>query len=94
MTKLSNVCSAYPVKNQINFFGGQNNHFDDCAIIHAEHQKIQPFILKSGNSVNEQPNDNGTNSKLKSHCNGVKYVWMLKYGAQEFLPHHMNSILV
>ena len=94
ITQHSNVCSATSVNNKIIFFDGHGIHFDDRALIHMDQQNIQPFILKAGESVNDQPNDNGTNSKLKSHCNGVKYVWMLKYGAQEFLPHHMNSILV
>ena len=66
MTQFSNVCGAYPFNNNITFFCGHDSHFDDCAIIHMEHRNIQPFILKAGDSVNNQPNDNGLNSKLKS----------------------------
>ena len=59
-----------------------------------EHQNIQPFILKSGDSVNDYPNDNGPNSKLKSLCNDVKSTWMLKYGTKQILPHCIKPILV
>ena len=44
--------------------------------------------------MNDQPNDNGPNSKLKFLYNMVKAVWMLKYGTTKFLPRHMNSVLV
>ena len=59
-----------------------------------DRQNIQLLILKSGNSINDQPNDNGPNYKLKYIYNEVKYVWMLKYGTTKHLPHHINSILV
>ena len=94
MTQLSNVCGTFPVNNQIIFFCVHGSHFDDRALIHMEHQRIQPFVLKSGDSVNNQPNDNGPNSKLKFHYNYVKSVLMLKYGTKKMLPHHMDSILV
>ena len=57
-------------------------------------QKIQPFVLKSGNSINNQPNDNGTNAKLKYVYNVASIVWMLNYGTTKFSPHHMKSVLV
>ena len=59
-----------------------------------DRQNIQLLILKSGNSINDQPNDNGPNYKLKYIYNEVKNVWMLKYGTTKHLPHHINSILV
>ena len=44
--------------------------------------------------INDHPNDNGPNSKLKSLYNVSKANWMLKYGTMIFQPHHMNYILV
>ena len=52
-------------------------------------KNIQPFVLKYGNSINYQPNDNGPNAKLKSLYNVAKSAWMLKYGTTDFSPHHM-----
>ena len=57
-------------------------------------KNIQPFILKSGDSINDQPNDNGPNSKLKALYNFSKAKWMLNYGTTRFQPHHMKSVLV
>ena len=94
MTQLSDVCGASPVNNQIIFFDRHGSHFDGRALIHMEFQNIQPFVLKAGDYGNNHPNDNVTNSKLKSHYNEVKSVWMLKYGTTKMLPHHINSILV
>ena len=59
-----------------------------------DNQNIQTFFLKAGDSVNNQPNDNIINSKLKFHYNEVKYEWILNYGMKRFLPYHMNSILM
>ena len=59
-----------------------------------DRQNIQPFILKSGNSANDQPNDNFPNSKMKYLYNELKSVRMLKYGTTQILPYHMNSIFV
>ena len=74
ITQHSNVCSATSVNNKIIFFDGHGIHFDDRALIHMDHQNIQPFILKAGESVNDQPNDNGTNAKPMSLQNEVKSV--------------------
>ena len=94
MSQLSNVCGASPVNNQIIFFDGRDTHFDDCTLIHMEHRNIQPFILKLGNYVKYQPNDNRPDAKLKYLYNEMKYSWMLKYGTTKMLPHHTKSILV
>ena len=94
MIQLSNICGASPVNNQIIFFDGHDSHFKDRALIKMQRKNIQPFILKAGDSINDQPNDNGPNSKLKSLYNISKAMWMLKYGTTRFQPNHMNSVLV
>ena len=57
-------------------------------------KKIQQFILEAGDSINDQPNDNMPNSRLKALCNLSKAKWMLKYGTTRFQSRHMNSVLV
>ena len=94
MTQFSNICGASPVNNQIIFFDGHDSHFYDLALTYMQSKNIQPFILKVGDSINNQPNENGPNSKLKALYNISKAKWMLKYGTTRFQPHHMNSVLV
>ena len=53
-----------------------------------------PFIIKAGDSINDQPNENGTNSKLKALYNISMAKWMLKYGTTRFQPHHMKYVPV
>ena len=55
---------------------------------------MQSLILKSLDYVNDHPNENGPNTKLKSLYNVSKVSWILNYGMVIFLPHHMNSILM
>ena len=57
-------------------------------------KNIQPFILKAGDSINNQPNGNGPNSTLKDLYNVSKAKCMLKYGTTMFQPHHMKPVLV
>ena len=94
MTQLSNVCGASPVNNQILFFDGHDSHFNNGTLRQMMCKNIQPFVLKYGNSTNDQPNENGPNSKLRSLYNVAKSAWMLKHGTKSFSPHHMNSVLV
>ena len=65
MTQISYICGASPVKNQILFFDGYKRHFDDNTLIQMMCKNIQPFVLKTEDSINDQPNDNGPNYKLK-----------------------------
>ena len=94
MTQFSNICGASPVNNQILFFDGHVSHFDNRALTQMKIKNIHPFILKAGDSINDQINDNGPNSKMKALYNILKAKWMLKYGTTRFQPHHMNSVLV
>ena len=57
-------------------------------------RNIQPFVLKPGDSINGQPNDNVSNTKMNSLYNVAKSAWILKYGTTKFSPHHMNAVLV
>ena len=93
-TKFYNICGASPVNNQILLFGGNDSHFNDHALTQMKTKNIQPFILKAGDPINDQPNNNGPNSKLKSLYNVLKDQWILKYGTTRFQPNHMNSVLV
>ena len=78
MTQLSNICSASPVNNQTIFFNGHDRHFDYFSLINMDQQNTQPLILKEGESVNDQKNDNGLNAKMKSLCNELKSLWIMK----------------
>ena len=90
MTQFSNICGASPVNNQILFVDGHDSHFGDRALTQMQSKNIQPFILKAGDSINNQPNDNGPNSTM----NRSKAKWMMKYGTTRLQPHHMSAVLV
>ena len=94
MNQFSNICGVYPVNNKILFFDGHDINFDKRALTQMQSKNIQPFLLKVDNSINDQPNDNGPNSKLKALYNILKAKWMLKYVTTRFQHHHMNSVLV
>ena len=94
MTQFSNICGDSPVNNQILFFDGNDRHFDNHALTKMKIKNIQPFILKVDDSINDQPNENRPNSKLKALYNILKYKWMMKYVTTRFQPHHMNYVLV
>ena len=84
MTQFSNISGDSHVNNQILFFYGNDGHFDNCSLTQIQIKNIDPFILKAGESINDQPNDNGPNSKLNSLYNILNAKWMLKYGTTHF----------
>ena len=94
MTQFSNVCIASPINNQTLFLDGHDSYFDDRAQLHMECESIQPFVMKEGDSTNDQPNQNVPNAKLQYLYNEVKSACMLNFGTKKFLPHRMNSLLV
>ena len=65
MTKFSNIFGADPVNNKILLFDRKKIHFNDGALRQIMCKNIQPFVLKAGDSINNQPNDNVPNAKLK-----------------------------
>ena len=80
MVKFPSIFRAYPVNYQIIFFDGHGIHFDNHALTQNQRKNIRPFILKTGDSVNEQANGNGPNSKLMALYIILKSKCMLKYG--------------
>ena len=94
MTQFSNVCGDSPVKNHILFFDEHNSHFNDVSLIQIMCKNNEPFVIKSGDSINNQHNDNGLNPKLRSLYNVSKSAWMLKFRKTNFSPRHMKSVLV
>ena len=93
MTQFSNVCGASPSNNQILLFDVHGSHFNYGALRQIMRKNIQLFVPKSGDSINDQPNDNGPNAKLRFLYNVANSVWLLKCGIKKFSPHHMNSVL-
>ena len=61
ITQFSNVYVASPANNQILFYDVHDIHFGDGALRQIMCKNIQPFVIKSGNFINDQPNDNGPN---------------------------------
>ena len=90
MTQFSTIFGVYPISNKILFFDGHDSHFDDCALSFIEDHKIQPLVLESGDSGNDQTNNNGPDEKL----NDVKASWIINDKTTKILPHHMKFILV
>ena len=66
MTQLYSVCGTYPVNSQIIFLDIHDSNFEDLALRNMKCRKIQPFVSKEGDSINDQPYDNGPNVKLTS----------------------------
>ena len=50
--------------------------------------------MKSGDSENDQPNDNGPNACMKGIYNETKELWSEKFGTTSFTPGFMNQVIV
>ena len=83
-----------PTNIQILCFDRHNSHFDADSFDLLAKKYVQPFILKSGNYTNDQPNDNGTNAKLKACHNRALTEWKEQHVSVSLSRAHMNTILV
>ena len=61
MNQSFNIFSASHVYNKMLIFGGHGSHFKNRTLTQMQRENIQPFILKAGDSINDQYNDNVQN---------------------------------
>ena len=90
----SRTCGASKLNSQVLFFDGHNSHFDKRATHLLRSHHISSFILKAGDSDNDQPNDNGPNLKLKRYYGIAKVKWHRQHGTMKFTPSHIHYVLV
>ena len=88
------VCGANKLNTQVLFYDIHDSHFYYREInIHLSHH-INPFIIKAGDSVNDQPNYNGPNLNMKGLYGKSRMNWQRHHGTLNFTNAHMNYILV
>ena len=68
----SKLAGAHAGNKQILFYDGHNSYWDDDTLDLMASSFVQPFVLKAGDSENDQPNANGSNAKLKACYNHRK----------------------
>ena len=66
------LCGANSMNPQFLFIDGHDSHWDSDALEFFMKNFVYVFFLKSGDSENDQPNDNALNCKLKSIFAQVK----------------------
>ena len=66
------LSGAHAGNNQALFFDVHDSHWDADALDMMSNNFVHGFFLKAGDSVNDQPNDNGFNAKAKSIYNNEK----------------------
>ena len=76
------------------FYDGHGSHFDDRALYIIYKNNIQSFIIKTGDYVHDQTNNNVPNTNLKNLYDNVRMKWMRYHGTLKFTPDHMNYVLV
>ena len=94
MSHFASMCCSSPQTPQVIFYDGHDRYFDDRALNILCRHNIQYFILKSGGSVHDQPNDNGPNTDINDVYGNARINWMRHHGTLNFTPPHMNYLLV
>lgn len=93
------VCAQFieycgPKRPQYIFIDGHDSHFDSEALDQLASNNIFVFFLKSNNSEEDQPNDNGPNSALKA-CYDSKYDdWLHQFDGVPYNGAFFNSVFV
>ena len=94
MSLFSRTCGASKINPQVLLFDVHDSHFDDRSTHLLWSQNTPPFILKSGDSTNDYPNDNGPNLNLKKYYGIAKLKWQRQHGTMKFTPTHTSSVIV
>ena len=94
MSHFASMYCSSPLNPQVLFYCGHNSHFDYRSFVILCRHNIQYFVLKTGDYVHDQPNDNGPNTELKNLYGNKIMNWMKHHGTLKFIPAHMNYILV
>ena len=94
MSLFSRTCGSSKLNPRLLSFDGHGSHFNDRSKNLLRSHHISPFILKAGDSTNDQPNDNGANLKLKRYYGISKVKWKRQNVTMKFTAAHMNSVLV
>ena len=81
-----NIQLLYYDDHEINFYEREIH------IPHSNH--IKPLFFKAGDSVNDQPNDNGPNLQLKGLYGQSRMSCQRQHGTLKFTNPHMNYVLV
>ena len=85
MSIFSRTCGTININPQFLFFEGHDIHFYDRAKHLLWYHHISQFILKAGDSTNDQPNDNGPNLKLKRYYIIAKVKWKRQHRTLKLL---------
>ena len=94
MSHFASVCWSSSLNNQGILYDGHDSNVDDRVLYILRKHNINPFILKSGDSVHFQPNYNCPNIKLNNLYGNEIMNWMIHHRTLKFTPAHMNYVLV
>ena len=94
MIHFKTFCGANKINPRVLFYDVHESHFDNKTIHILWFNHIKPFLLKVGDSGNDQSNNNGPKLKLKGICWQEIINWQRHHGTLKFKNTHMDAILV
>mmetsp|Transcript_3737 Transcript_3737/g.8136 ORF Transcript_3737/g.8136 Transcript_3737/m.8136 type:complete len:590 (+) Transcript_3737:62-1831(+) len=78
---------------QFLFLDGHDSHWDSDALDLLAANHVYIFFLKSGDSENDQPLDNGPNCLVKQIYDEEKEAWDTKWQTTPYTPYHFNFVI-
>ena len=93
MAHFYSMCLYSTLNTQVLLYDVLGNRFDDRVLNILTIHHIQYFILKSGDSFHDHPNDNGPNLKPENLYGNEIMNWMRNNGTLKFMVAHMNDSL-
>ena len=94
MAHFTTMCCSSPLNPQVLFYDGHVRNFDDGALYIINRNKIQSFIVKAGDYVHGQSNDNLPNTNINNFYGNARMNWMRHHGTLKFTPTHKNPVLI
>ena len=94
MAHFASVCFSSILNPQVLLYEVHNSQIYYRELNILRRNNIQCFILKTGDYVHEQPNNNGPSISLHNVYGNERMNWMIDRGTLKFSTPHTNSLLV
>ena len=90
---LYSTSGSSPHNPQVIFYDGYNSHFNGRALDILWICHIKYFIIETGESVYDHPNDNGPNFNINNMFGNAQMNRTRNHGTLKFMPSHMNNVI-
>ena len=91
MAHFPSICYTSPLNPRVLFYDGHDSHSGDRVLRILWSHHIQPLILKSGDSMNDQPSNISPKLKPNNLYGNSRMNWISEHVTIKFIPAYIRG---